>query len=371
MADITKIGMPKWGMTMTEGKLISWLVDEGDDVDEGDELCEIESEKIAGELESPGAGVLRRRVVSAGEKVPVGGLLGVIADADVADGDIDAFVEEFQASFVAPEDAEDVGPQPEDVEVGGRRLRFLAMGEGDGVPVVFAHGFGGDLNNWLFNSEKLSEGRVTYALDLPGHGGSSKDVSGFAELVEALDGFLTDRGIARAHLVGHSMGGAVVLRFAADHPDRVASLTLIDSAGLGADINDDYVSGFIEAGRRRELKGVLQLLFADDSLVTRQMVDDVLKYKRTAGVDAALQALADDMFADGTQTVDLRSELDGLDLPVLIIWGAQDQIIPATQAQDLPDGVEVHVLDDQGHSPHMEAANAVNRLIGGFIEGRT
>jgi pyruvate dehydrogenase E2 component (dihydrolipoamide acetyltransferase) len=369
MADITKIGMPKWGLSMTEGKLISWLVAEGDEVAAGDELVEIETEKIAGTVEAPRDGVLRRQVAGDGDVVPVGGLVGVIAPAEVPDQDIEAFVAEFQASFVPPEDAEEAGPQTEEVEVGGRRLRFLAVGEGDGAPIVFAHGFGGDLNNWLFTTEKLSEGRVAYAIDLPGHGGSTKDVTGFAGLVEALDGFLVDRGIGRAHLVGHSMGGAVVLRLAADHPDRVASLTLIDTAGLGAEINDDYVTGFIEAARRRELKGVLELLFADPGLVTRQMVDDVLRYKRKDGVDAALTALAAELFPGGTQAVDLRSELAAVDAPVLVIWGAQDQIIPASHAEDLPDGVDVHVLDGQGHSPHMEAANEVNRLVARFVEG--
>jgi pyruvate dehydrogenase E2 component (dihydrolipoamide acetyltransferase) len=128
----------------------------------------------------------------------------------------------------------------------------------------------------------------------------------------------------------------------------VVSLTLIDSAGLGPEINDGYVSGFIEASRRRELKAVLELLFADTRLVTRQMVDDVLKYKRKDGVDVALRALADDMFAGGAQSVDLRATLDGLAMPLLVIWGAQDQVIPPSHAEGLPDGVEVHVLDDQG-----------------------
>jgi pyruvate dehydrogenase E2 component (dihydrolipoamide acetyltransferase) len=364
---IIKVGMPKWGLSMTEGKLIDWLVAEGDDVTAGTELVEVETEKIAGAIEAPADGVLRRRVAADGDMVPVGGLVAVIAGADVSDEEIDAFVTEFQASFVPPEDAGDAEPPTRTVTVDGRELRYLETGEGDGLPVVFVHGFGGDLNNWLFTTEKLSKDRTTYAVDLPGHGASGKDVSSFAELVSALGGLLDALGLDRVHLVGHSLGGAVALRTAVERGGRMASLTLIDSAGLGADINDAYVAGFIDAGRRRELKSVLQLLFADPDLVTRQLVDDVLRYKRKDGVDAALRSLAAELFPDGGQTLDLRADLEGLAAPVLVIWGAEDEVVPASHAQGLPDGIEVHVLDGQGHSPHMEAANDVNRLIGRFV----
>jgi pyruvate dehydrogenase E2 component (dihydrolipoamide acetyltransferase) len=367
MTDIVKVGMPKWGLSMTEGRVLDWLVNEGDDVAQGDELAEAESEKIAGEIEAPTNGVLRRRVAGVGDMVPVGGLVGVIAPADVSDDDIDAFIADFQERFVPPEEAEDAGPSPLAAAVDGRDLRYLRLGEREASPIVFVHGFGGDLNNWLFTTEKLSQQRPTYALDLPGHGASHKDVSSFDELVAALAGFLDAVELDRVHLVGHSVGGAVAVRVAAQHPDRVTSLTLIDSAGLGPDINADYVDGFVEANGRRDLKGVLQLLFADPSLVTRRMVDDVLKYKRKDGVDAALRALAGDMFPDGAQSVDLRAELAALDVPVLVVWGEQDQVIPASHAAGLPDEVVVHLLDGQGHSPHMEAANEVNRLIGQVV----
>jgi pyruvate dehydrogenase E2 component (dihydrolipoamide acetyltransferase) len=74
------------------------------------------------------------------------------------------------------------------------------------------------------------------------------------------------------------------------------------------------------------------------------------------------------MFPDGAQSVDLRAELAALDVPLLVIWGAQDQVIPASHADRLPDEVTVRVLDGQGHSPHMEAANEVNRLIGQVVD---
>ena len=112
---------------------------------------------------------------------------------------------------------------------------------------------------------------------------------------------------------------------------------------------------------------MLQRLFADPSLVNRSMVDDVLKYKRLDGVQATLEALRDQLFADGRQARSL--DLDAYSGPLLVIWGADDAIIPAAHAEARAVGAEVHVLDGVGHSPHMEAAGEVNRLLEGFLAG--
>lgn len=363
---ITKLGMPKWGLTMTEGTVVRWLVEEGAELESGDEVVEVESEKINNAVESPASGVLRRRVAGEGDVVPVGGLLGVIADPSVPDGEIDAFVEEFQATFV-PEEAEAAaGPEPEKTEVGGRSIQYLAMGEGD-PPLVLVHGFGGDINIFAFNQEALSSDRAVYALDLPGHGGSSKDV-GAGDLdffAGVLGGFLDAAGIERAHLVGHSMGGAVAGSFALAHPGRVASLVLIASAGLGEEINARYIEGFIAANRRKEMRNVLQLLFADPELVTRDLVNDVLAYKRLDGVEEALRTVAGRLFPGGRQARVL--DLSGLEVPILGIWGSEDRIIPAAHAGNLPPGARSEVIEGKGHMVHMEAAGEVNRIIAGFV----
>jgi pyruvate dehydrogenase E2 component (dihydrolipoamide acetyltransferase) len=361
-AVIEKLGMPKWGLSMTEGRLLDWLVDEGDEIAVGQEVAEVETEKITGAVEAPAAGVLRRRVAAVGDVVPVGGLLGVIAGAEVADAEIDAFVAEFEAAFVPEE--EDAGPEPEIVTVGAGTLRFLRQGDGDEA-VLLLHGFGGDLNNWLFNLDALAEGRTVYALDLPGHGGSVKRAEGLGSLTAAVREFLDGQGVERAHLVGHSMGALVAAAIARESPDRVASLTLVDPAGLGEEIDRDYVDGFVAATSRKELKPVLQRLFADPELVTRSMVDDVLKYKRLDGVDEALRSLAGELFPDGHQQRGL--DLEAYDGPVLVIWGEQDQVIPAAHADSAPPRAEKRILAGAGHSPHLESAGEFNRLVTGFL----
>ena len=104
---IIPITMPKWGLSMIEGKVIEWLVDDNVEVNVGDEIMDIETEKIANTFEALDAGVLRRKIALADQTLPIGALLGVLAPADVADGEIDAFVEEFQSNYVPPDPEEE------------------------------------------------------------------------------------------------------------------------------------------------------------------------------------------------------------------------------------------------------------------------
>src|SRR5919198_3766896 len=361
---ITKLGVPKWGLSMTEGKLVEWLVDEGAELAQGAEVAEVETEKINGVVEAPVAGVLRRRVAAVGETLPVGALLGVIADASVADTEIEAFIADFQATFV-PEEAEEEGPAAETVTVGGRSLRYVRYGEGDET-VVLLHGFGGDLLTWLFVAEPLARGRVVYALDLPGHGGSSTEVGDATvdAFAAVLGEFLDALGIERAHLVGHSLGGAIAVAYASAHPERVRSLVLVASAGFGEEIDAEFVEAFVSSQSRRELKPSLERLFADPAVVTRQLVEDVLRYKRLDGVTDALRKIADAAFPGGRQAVRVRVP-DAI--PTLVVWGDGDRVVPVAHAGNAPAHARVEILEGQGHSPHLEAAGDVNRLIEDFL----
>ena len=283
----------------------------------------------------------------------------------MSEAEVDAFVEHFMAEFV-PETADEQEAESayQWIQAGAQRLRYAKQGDGDET-VILVHGFGGDLDNWLFNLVELAAKRTVYALDLPGHGQSDKAVGdgSLHMLTQALQGFMDALAINRAHLVGHSMGGAVIQQSACEHPQRVCSLALIGSAGLGEDINSGYIDGFIDSRGRRDTKAVLQQLFSDSSLVSRQMVDDILKYKRLDGVGDALRRIAAALFTDGRQQTLFRDRLAGLGMPVQVIWGSEDNIIPAVHAQGLPESVAVTVLDGYGHMVQMEAAGEVNRLL--------
>ena len=365
---IRKLTMPKWGFSMTQGRVVEWLAAEGTEISRGDEILEVETEKAIGVVESPVSGTLCRHVARSGQDIPVGGLLAVVADPSVSDDEIDRFVESFVPEETRDEsDSHEVAP--EFAEVGGRRLRYLKQGDG-GRPALLVHGFAGNLNNWLFNQTVLARDRAVYALDLPGHGLSSKDVGdgSLETLANVLRDWLDAVGLPRVHLVGHSLGGGIVLALALKYPDRLLSCTLIASAALGSEIDADYIDGVVKADRRKQLKPFLERLFADPNLVTRQLVDDVLKFKRVDGVREALSTLADNFIAGGKQALVFRERLDEIQVPMLVIWGDKDRILTRSHAEALPRRCAVEILSDCGHMVQMEAPGEVNRLIARFLQ---
>ena len=150
-------------------------------------------------------------------------------------------------------------------------------------------------------------------------------------------------------------------------PEHVASLALIASAGLGEEIDGDYIDGFVLAENRNAMKPLVAKLFADPALATRQLVDDLVKYKRLEGVRDALKHIAASAFEDGRQRHHHRDRLAALAPRTLVIWGGQDRIIPAAHARGLPETVRVSVIDGSGHMVQMESAAAVNRLLDAFM----
>ncbi len=364
---IVPVTMPKWGLSMQLGKITGWIVAEGDEVGAGDDLADIETDKIAGTLEAPDAGTVRRLVARIGEDVPVSGTIALIAPPGVTDDDLDAAVSAARAVIEAgvPQDAAS-GAEVAAVDVGGRKVSYAGAGQ-DGDVVLLVHGFGGDRNSWLFLQEPLAARYRVYALDLPGHGTSAKDVGDGSAgvLADAVTGVLDALGADRAHLVGHSMGGAVAITVAARDPRRIASLTLIAPSGFGTEINAGFLRGFADAQTRRELKPVVGQLFADESLVTRQLVDDLLAYKRLDGVDEALHALLATLLLDGdAQRAESAAALAAVGgaVPVTVIWGREDRIIPAAQADAVTSATR-HLIDGAGHMPHMEKPAEVQHAI--------
>jgi pyruvate dehydrogenase E2 component (dihydrolipoamide acetyltransferase) len=325
MSDIQAIVMPKWGLAMEEGALTAWLVQDGSQIEKGQEIAEIETSKIANVFESPGSGTLRRLVAKPGDVLPVGALLAVLAPAAVPDAEIDGFV----AGFVVqtPKDDAAGGIAERKMERDGRNVVFKAAGtQSDATPVVLIHGFGGDSDNWLFNIEEIAKSHPVYALDLPGHGKSTKSLmdGGLGELSTSVVDLLDEIGVAKAHLVGHSLGAAE---------------------------------------KRKEVKATLQLLFADPELVSAQMIEGVQRFKRLEGAKEALRTIAERNLPSGKQASDFRALASENRVPLLIIWGERDAILDPAAAKTLPSSVQVVVVEGAGHMPHMEAASVVNEKL--------
>jgi pyruvate dehydrogenase E2 component (dihydrolipoamide acetyltransferase) len=96
-------------------------------------------------------------------------------------------------------------------------------------------------------------------------------------------------------------------------------------------------------------------------LVTRQLVDDLLRFKRLDGVQSALEATLSFLLEGDRQRTVLSQDIKTLSVPIRAIWGEKDRIIPASHAATI--GEDVHILPNAGHMVQMEAANEVNRLL--------
>lgn len=359
--DIQPIVMPTWGLSMEEGKLVKWLVPEGAPITAGMEIAEIETSKITNVLEAQTAGILRRQVIAAGETRTCGALIAVVADKNVSADSIDAFVAEMTDTAVGI--AAEAKPTPRLLDLGsGEALRYFQLGEG-GVPAMLLHGFGGDLDNWQLNQPVLAKDRAVYALDLPGHGESTKEIGSgdLASLSAPIIRFMDALDLTRVHLVGHSLGGGVALQIAATMPARLASLSLIAPIGLDAAIDIDYPAAFVAAKKARDLQKCLARLFADPSLMSREMVEQVARNKRMDGAEAALAQIVAANFTESAPSFDLVGLAEHM--PIGVIWGAQDAIIPSTALVRLPREITTQSLPRIGHMPQLEAADRVNAIL--------
>lgn len=367
MSDIFPVIVPKWGLSMEEGILVEWHIEEGDDIDINDEIIDIETSKVTNTLVSAYVGVLRRKTADLGKTYACGTLIAVIANETVTDTEIDAFIDGFTITS-----KNDQNPSyqeqhhPQTIIIKGKRLRYLKMGEArnkNDIPILFIHGFSGDLNNWLFVQPTLSASRATYAIDLPGHGESTKDLSdlaGFTDFANLLFDLLDNFGIEKVHIVAHSMGAAIALYMARKQSDKIASLSLLNPVGVGKPVNKEFIRGLISSKNRREVAGYLKMLFANEALVTRDMADDILKYKRLDGVETALSILARFLEQENRLTEDA---LKNIAQPINLIWGGEDKIIEPIEKIAFPHHATLKLLKDIGHMPHMENSTAVIELI--------
>ncbi|MCX8132758.1 MAG: alpha/beta fold hydrolase [Roseococcus sp.] len=262
------------------------------------------------------------------------------------------------------------------VEAAGLRLHLRDTGPREAPAILFLHGFGTSLHTWEEVAAALEDGFRVIRLDLPGFGLTGPDPSGdySDSRAGAVLAALLDRlGVARAHVVGSSMGGRIAWRFAAERPARVERLVLMAP--------DGFASPGLDYGTPPRVGPLLRLLpyalpralvragmapaYADPAALTPARLERAHALLLAPGVRRAILARM-------RQHILVPPEpfLARIAAPTLLLWGERDAMVPASNAADylraLRDARSV-VLPGIGHVPMEEAPEATARAIRAFL----
>lgn len=414
----THVIYPKVSLETSAGKVSQWLVVEGEAVNTGQILFEIENDKAAVEVEAPADGVIRH-LVAVDTEVDVGAQVAMIyatgealVERDVKPQSVAAAAPAAVMAQVAWVENTRQGPRPtplarriardQSISIDGlsgtgprgrvqkkdvlEHLSSLArnpvsiapatqgrpsdmlhhvwLRRGSGVPLVLLHGFSGDLNNWrgLFAGARF-DGAVL-ALDLPGHGQSPLDIpadmEALAVLVEQSIAGLVDGAMV---LVGHSFGAAVATRIAARGILDLRGLCLFAPAGLGPEINAGFTEGILRARGADSLRPWLNELVHDSAVISDAFLRVVVEQRRHQPLTDAMRAFANRFLPDGTQSHTILPDLSRITLPIRVVFGRNDRILPFARTADLPGQVALHALAACGHMPHLEQPTLALRIL--------
>lgn len=267
------------------------------------------------------------------------------------------------------------------VTVNGMRVHYLEVGAGtDGPPLVMVHGWAGAAADWAPLLRALPPGIRAIAVDLPGSGRSDKpdapyDLPWFMDFLRS---FCRELGFSTIDLAGHSLGGLLVVHFAARFPSMVGELVLIDPYGL------EGQRGKWE--RLAHVRPLVRLAFSLNrrSFIERAMRRNVLHRPGPEVVQAATDSTASSILGrEGARALarvthrvigreHVNGLLPGLSQPTLLVWGENDQLLPprwaATFTSLLP-RVTLQTIPETGHMPMFENPREVAERIARFFAG--
>lgn len=271
------------------------------------------------------------------------------------------------------------------VEVDGRRTRVQVGGDPGRPPVLLLHGIGRSMEDWAAQYERLSQSYRTISLDVPGFGFSERPsgpitlpvlARGVAHTLDAL-------GETRpAHVVGNSLGGAIAQQLLVEQPDRVASLSLINSAGFGSEVTmllrmlTMPVLGAMSTRRPTRMSAALleRSLHANKAVATKERIDHAFAVGSQPGAGAMLRETASALGTPRGVRPEWRRDLTAAvartPRPTLIMWGTQDRILPAhhiNEAMRVYPHAEVHLLNRAGHMPQIECPKRFADLLLPFL----
>lgn len=412
----SEVIMPKVDMDMSEGKIAVWHIESCGWVEKGDALFDIETDKAAMEVEAPATGTLQHVRLQVGQTARIGEVVAWIYAADEEIGepplataapldvslepvkltmpdpksDLPVEIDKPRATPAARKLAAELDISLETLTgsaVRGRILRAdvaeagnlasasaigqLAVahrgpreGQAGRSPFVLLHGLAADAGGWRKLMAELGPDVPVATIELPCHGGSHmRPPANFRALVSEVRRGLDELDLDGVHLVGHSLGGAVALALADTRPRSVARLSLLAPAGLGPEIDGDILLGLLRATRAESLSPWLRRMVADPEFVTDAYVRLAMSARSDEQLRQAQIRLADAIFPDATQTMDLRAALNRLEMPTRIVWGREDAVIPWRHALVAPGRVSLNLFEATGHLPHLERAKAVADLL--------
>jgi pimeloyl-ACP methyl ester carboxylesterase len=267
------------------------------------------------------------------------------------------------------------------VEIAGRRVNYVDVGEGGECPVVLVHGLAGQWQNWLENIPAASRERRVIALDLPGHGRSEMPteritIPRYGKCVEALCEALD---LGRVALVGNSMGGFIASEVAIQFPERVDRLVLVSAAGITT--ANVFRAPTRTAGR---VAAVLAATTAarHRSLASRPVTRHIAltlvarhpsRLKADLAYEGMFKGVGKPGFHDALRAsveYDFRDRLGEIRCPTLIVWGEDDMVLPVRDAREferLIPGSRSVVMEDTGHVPMLERPTAFNDVLAEFL----
>jgi pimeloyl-ACP methyl ester carboxylesterase len=203
------------------------------------------------------------------------------------------------------------------------------------------------------------------AYDLPGHG-QSLEFAGAGPAKLAAGAILADldrRGIDRVHLCGHSMGGAIATLMALSAPGRVRSLTLLAPGGFGEEIDGQLLRRYAAATSESELAEALSGMAGPLASIPEAGLAGLAAMRARPGQTRKLIGIAEAISRGNRQGVIGRPALEGLAMPVAVLWGTEDPVLPWRQTHGLPSRFVLHAVDGAGHMLIEEAPEIVLRAI--------
>jgi len=264
------------------------------------------------------------------------------------------------------------------IKVNGINTHYVVAGSGR--PLLLLHGLGGHWGHWEANIPALAQHYRVYAPDIAGFGLSDKPQAADRSLeflLRFLRGFLDVQEITQAVVIGNSMGGFLALQMALTYPQRVSALVLVAAAGLGPEISWilrlqglPLLGDLVAIPSRRLVRLAVRSIFYDQAQATPKIVEEHYQHFCRPGARQCYLAVIHKGIGQRGQRYVLLDRLPQIRVPTLLVWGAEDRLLPVRQAHAaaarLPDS-RLHVLPECGHCPQMEKPEEFNRLVLDFL----